>query len=313
MEPREINRIIVTGRLYKEMEAALSTIASKEFLFLPEEKLSGKELGWADAYVAFRPAGCFDFYKLKWVHVLGAGVDSFLFDRQWKEDVVLTRTICSFGTKISEYCLSYILADIQKHETFQRQQRMKIWHQVEPVPLTVQNILILGTGVIGQELAKKLSLLGVKIVGVSSSGEQKEYFSKVIKLNDLYSEISSVDWMINTLPLTKDTEGIIGSRIFQHMNNACFINVGRGKSVNEKDMIAAVNSGNLRKVILDVFPMEPVPEDSELWENPNILITPHISAITSVDEAVKCFIETLQKIECGCDSISNRVDIIKGY
>ncbi|MDP4089906.1 MAG: D-2-hydroxyacid dehydrogenase [Bacillota bacterium] len=313
MEAVCINRILVTGRLYKELEKALTGRTEKEFLFLPEDKVNVEALDWADAYVAFRPVENFNFYNLKWIHALGAGVDSFLFNRAWKKDVVLTRTICSFGTKISEYCLSYILSDLQKQETFESQQCLQKWQQHEPKQLKAQKILIIGTGVIGQEVAKNLSLLGVQPLGVSLSGEKKQYFNKIFKFDEISTMLSEIDWIINTLPLTEATEGIIGKNLLGGLSNACFINVGRGKSVDEKALLQALDSGRLRKAVLDVFAVEPLPEDSSLWRHPNIIITPHISAITSVEEGVECFLDTLRGMEQGCNSLPNLVDTKRGY
>lgn len=309
----KINRILVTGRLYKEIEGKLMGKIHKELLALPEEAVTKENLQWADAFVAFKPTANFDFYNMKWVHCLGAGVDLFLYQRSWKEDVVLTRTICSFGKMISEYCLSYILASLQQHEAFRKQQNELIWQLINPITIEGQNILILGTGVIGQELAKNLSLLGAKITGVSLSGTSKTYFNKVLKLNDIKDELPKVDWIVSTLPLTKDTYELIDESIFSNCYNIGFINVGRGKTVKTSALLEGLESGAIREAVLDVFDTEPLPKESPLWNHPKVKITPHIAAITSVEEGVKCFLDTLQLLEEDISLLTNRVDIIRGY
>ncbi|WP_163192397.1 D-2-hydroxyacid dehydrogenase [Clostridium thermarum] len=309
----DINKIVITGRLYREIGEALVSKISKEILCLPEHKVTEKELRWADAYVAFKPTDNFAFYNIKWVHALGAGVDSFLFGRQWKKDVLLTRTICSFGKKISEYCLSYILSDLQHHREFKKNQQEKLWKQLTPQAIGNQTILILGTGVIGSEVAKSLSYFGAEVIGVSLSGKTVNNFNRTIKFSDVQEYLSRVDWLINTLPLTESTQGIIDDNIFKYLNSAGFINVGRGSTLNEKALLKALVNNNIKIAILDVFPAEPLPLESELWSNSNIIITPHISAITDVDEAVECFLNTLTGIESGETNLKNKVNIKKGY
>ena len=308
-----INKILITGRLYRDIGNALKGKIEKEFLCIPDEEVTEEVLRWADAYVAFRPTKNFDFYNIKWVHALGAGVDSFLYERQWKEDVLLTRTICSFGKKISEYCLSYILAKLQRHKELESQQREGLWNPLAPISMAEQYIMILGTGAIGQELAKNLSCFGAKVVGVSSSGKEKQYFDKVIKLSNAKELLSKVNWLINTLPLTKDTEGIIDESLLGVMASAGFINVGRGKTLRLEALIKALDNKNLDTAVLDVFSIEPLPKDSLLWSNPQVIVTPHISAITGVDEAVDCFLKTLTSIENGTTTLNNIVDAVKGY
>jgi len=309
----EINKILITGRLYKEIEEQLQGKLNKEILSLEEEAVRKENLQWADAFVAFRLTANFDFYNIKWVHSLGAGVDGFLFQRHWKEDVLLTRTICSFGKKISEYCLSYILASLQQHDKFRRQQENCLWQSVEPISMEEQNILILGTGVIGQELAKNLSLLGSKITGISLSGTPKLHFNKVIKFKEIKRELPRANWIINTLPLTNDTFELLDENIFANSNKAGFINVGRGKTVKTSALLDALERGSIKEAVLDVFDIEPLPKDSPLWSHPKIKITPHISAITTVEEGVKCFLETLSLLEKDISVLTNKVNIKRGY
>lgn len=309
----EINKILITGRLYKEIEEQLQGKLNKEILSLEEEAVRKENLQWADAFVAFRLTANFDFYNIKWVHSLGAGVDGFLFQRHWKEDVLLTRTICSFGKKISEYCLSYILASLQQHDKFRRQQENCLWQSVEPISMEEQNILILGTGVIGQELAKNLSLLGSKITGISLSGTPNLHFNKVIKFKEIKRELPRANWIINTLPLTNDTFELLDENIFANSNKAGFINVGRGKTVKTSALLDALERGSIKEAVLDVFDIEPLPKDSPLWSHPKIKITPHISAITTVEEGVKCFLETLSLLEKDISVLTNKVNIKRGY
>lgn len=307
-----LDRILITGRLYNDLELALAGKVNKAFRFLSENEVSQVDLEWAEAFVSFRPTPIFSFANLKWVHSLGAGVDSFLFKKEWKKEVILTRTIGSFGRKISEYCLSYILRDLQLHDRFEESKKKKTWYQMEPQTLGSQNVVVFGTGSIGQEVARNLSSLGAHVKGVSMSGNNKEHFSQVVDTSQLNNVLRDADWLINTLPLTPATENLFTKQLFCLLHNAGFINVGRGASVDDEALLEALNCGSLRIAVLDAFRDEPLSQSSLLWNHDDIIITPHVSAITSLDVAVNCLLDTLTSLETG-EQLNNIVNLDKGF
>jgi len=308
-----IEKILITGRLFNVMETLLVGKLDKELRFLPEAEVSDIDLKWADAFVSFRPTANFQFWNLRWVHSLGAGVDSFLLNRTWKKDVLLTRTVCSFGQKISEYCLSYVLRDLQLHNVFQKLKVTKIMKPLEPLAISTQKFVIFGTGSIGQEVARNFRSFGANVTGVSLSGSQKEYFNQVVPINKVNTILQDANWVINTLPLTLHTNKLFTSDLFKNLNNACFINVGRGASVDEDSLLRALDNKNLRLAVLDVVSKEPLAYDSPLWSRPEIILTPHISAITSPEEAVDCFLNTLKNVDQERLPLNNQVEVDKGY
>ncbi|WP_102346236.1 D-2-hydroxyacid dehydrogenase [Bacillus sp. Marseille-P3661] len=309
----EIINILVAGPYEEDFQKQLPTSIHPNFRFVAIEEITEGDLAWADAYVGFEPAPQFDLSQLKWIHSFNAGVNNYLALNGWEEnDVLLTRTVCSFGERISEYCLSYVLKDLQYQKYFETRQQEKKWIQRTPKMVKDQTIVVFGTGEIGQVLARSFSLLGATVMGVSKSGTSKDYFHKVIPTSAASSVLPIADWVISTLPLTKETNGIFNSKLFSYFNSAAFINVGRGATVDETALMEALNTGKVRQAVLDVFSTEPLLEDSPLWEREDVIITPHISAVTELDEAVACFIDTLKKVEQNED-LHNRVDIEKGY
>lgn len=309
----DIKKIIVTGRMYKDLEKVVLLDTKREYLFLPEEQVSANHFDWADGYVAFKPTASFHFGKLKWVHALGAGVDAFLHNREWNKNVILTRTVGSFGRKIGEYCLSYLLADLQRHDNFQQYQTERQWLPSQIKLLHELNIVIFGTGTIGEEVARMLRTFGVTVYGVSRSGAANSHFDRVLPISDVHAVLAQADWVINTLPLTPMTEGLFGRRLFSHMHGAGFINVGRGGSVDDNELLEAIERGHVRKAVLDVFREEPLPAPSPLWAHPNVVITPHISAITGLDEAIDELLVVLGEIDRGQELIRYAVDVNRGY
>lgn len=308
-----ISNILVVSPMHKELKTIIEREAAhKIFRFIPEEELTQDDLSWTDALVSFNLKSDYDYSNVKWVHSLGAGVDRFLHKKVWNEEVLLTRTICSFGQRIAEYCLSYILKDLQLHDRFRKQQQAKKWEQHTPMLISEQKVLVYGTGEIGQMIAKVFSGLGVDVYGVSLSGTPKDYFRDVMKVDAHYFRLSEMNYIINTLPLTDQTENLFTTAIFTQLSNAGFVNVGRGACVDEGALLKALTEKYVRFAVLDVFSQEPLPENNSLWSHPMVQITPHISAVTTPNEGAACFLETLRNIDEN-KPLSNRVDTKKGY
>jgi phosphoglycerate dehydrogenase-like enzyme len=308
-----IQNILVAGPYEEEFQKQLTSSTQKNFRFVPVESITEKDLIWADAYVGAKPSTPFHFQNIKWVHSFNAGVNNFLELGGWEENqILLTRTVCSFGQRIAEYCLSYILRDLQHQRYFEKKQEQKRWAKKTPLMMKDQNVVIFGTGEIGQKVAEIFTSFGATVVGVSHSGQSKDYFEKVICTSDGVPIFNEADWIISTLPLTKMTKNLFNRDLFSYFNQAAFINVGRGATVDELALIEALNVGQIRHAVLDVLANEPLPESSALWERDDVVITPHISAVTEIDEAICCFLETMEKIEAN-DNLVNRVDFSKGY
>ncbi|MDP4084853.1 MAG: D-2-hydroxyacid dehydrogenase [Bacillota bacterium] len=308
----KINNIVITGRMFQEVQTILEKeIVGKNFRFLSESEVTENDLGWADAFVSFRPSPIFELSHLKWVHSFGAGVDSFLYKREWDERVLLTRTICSFGQKIGEYCLSYILRELQCHQKFNHLKKCRVWEPIAPKFLHEQTVIIYGTGVIGQEIARLFTTLNMTVYGVSLSGAKKDFFRKVYPITG-QPPLTTANFVINTLPLTGSTFHIFNGHIFNSLSETIFINVGRGATVSDDALVTALDKGNVKHAVLDVFSEEPLSLSNPYWERKDVTLTPHISALTSPEEAVTCFIETLNKIENG-KRIENKVDVKRGF
>lgn len=313
-----INHVIIYGRLNDELEQILSTQCDKTFTYVTDDTLTQELLDCSDAFVGFRLVPGFEYHRLKWIHCLGAGVDGVIKYLPGDADTLLTRTVGPFGEKIAEYCLSYMLRDLQWHTAFERQQARRAWQTLVPRNLAGQRVVVFGTGAIGRRVAQVLSFLGASVVGVSRRGEQNVHFTRVWSIDDVLnrstaSPISCVDWIINTMPLTSATRNLFEDKFFAACQGAALINVGRGESVDNEALLRALDAGRIRCAILDVFEEEPLPTDSPLWRRQDIFITPHISAVTTAREAADCLLSTLAEIERGSARPSNQVDFQAGY
>jgi phosphoglycerate dehydrogenase-like enzyme len=308
-----IKNILIVSPMHKEIKRIIeSKKVKKTFRYLLEKEVNQDDFEWADAFVSFNTKATFDYHQVKWVHSLGAGVDRFLYKKDWNENVLLTRTICSFGQRIAEYCLSYILKDLQYHDQFQTYKLQGKWHPITPKLLNEQKVMVYGTGEIGQKIAMIFSSFGVDVYGVSLSGNKKTSFKEVMSMDTHFSKLNEMNYIINTLPFTEETERLFDETIFRQLSNAGFINVGRGASLDEKALLNALNLHQVRFAVLDVFAQEPLPEDNPLWNHKHVTITPHISAVTTPNEGVECFLETLKNIDEN-KPLQNKVDVKRGY
>ncbi|WP_426450862.1 D-2-hydroxyacid dehydrogenase [Staphylococcus xylosus] len=307
----KIENILIAGQHESDFYPYLKQLENYNLRFKATDIISQEDMNWADTYVGFAPNENFEPSKVKWVHTFNAGVNNYLATSGW-DNTLLTRTISDFGEKMSEYCLSYILADLQYHSQFKAQQKAKVWSVKSPSSLKDQIITILGTGEIGQKISEVFSAFGATVNGISNSGQDKAYFNQISNIENANTILERSNYIISTLPLTQDTEKLLNQHLFDYLDNAYFINVGRGKVVDTDHLLDALDEGKLRHVVLDVFESEPLTEDSELWKRKDVTITPHISALTDIDDAISCFCNTLKKLENN-ESVSNQVDFSKGY
>ncbi|WMN06362.1 D-2-hydroxyacid dehydrogenase [Marivirga arenosa] len=262
--------------------------------------------------------GGFNFLKdqsidhLEWIHSFGAGVDSFM-RLNLPENLKLTKTKGKMGQRMAEYCLTYILEDLNKSNLYNVNQSTKTWDQVVPKSLSKQSVIIFGTGNISTDIAQVLQPLVKNIVGVNTSGKNKEFFDVCVPIEKF--EIDNIDpeaIIINTLPATENTYNIFDSSFFSSLQNAFFINIGRGHSVNEDDLLIALDKNQLRNAVLDVFKEEPLPKSSKLWEHSKCIITPHISGITLLEDVKQSFKIAYEAVIKG-KSNNLMVDTERGY
>ena len=272
--------------------------------------VTSADVAWADTIVGFRKPAA-GLGRARWVHSIGAGVDAWLKDG-WPEGVMLTRTTESFAAPIGEWVAARLLAICQDLRRLYRGQRERRWDEFTPRLLSGTSAVIVGTGDVGQGIAERLSALGVHVAGISRSGRATRGFGIVYKTPELARLIDRYQWIILAAPLTDETRGLINRDLLEHTSGAWLVNVARGELVDEAAMLEALEAGRLAGAALDVFSTEPLPADSRLWAHPNVMISPHIAGVTTVDGAVRGFLETLDALERG-EAPPRAVDTQLGY
>jgi phosphoglycerate dehydrogenase-like enzyme len=219
------------------------------------------------------------FKKLKWVQLLMAGYDNVNVDALKANGVMVCNAQDIFSTSIAEDVFSKILYFNRNTNHYVDSKRAKIWEPIRKEPEIFNSVVsILGTGSIGQEVAKRMKAFGAKkIYGYKRSLSQVPFFDEVVcDLAGLVRIIKAADYLIIALPLTEDTYHLIDADKLSFMkDDALLINVARGDIIDQKALIDALKSKKIRGAGLDVTSPEPLPQNNELWVLDNVFITPH--------------------------------------
>lgn len=303
--------ILTTGRLGEDFYNSLvKNDLGLNVRFV--DKLYQKDIEWADALASFATNDDINLSSINWIHSFGAGVEGFIKRNDLSTNLILSRTVGSLGLKMGEYCLCHILNYSQNTYKIISNQSKKNWLPIYPTSIRDNVALLLGTGEMSRGISKLLKNAGIKTIGTNTSGKQIADFDHCVSFNNLKLITSQVNFVINTLPITKNTIKVIDKPFFNLFKNVLFINVGRGKTVNIDDLKIALQYGNCDFAVLDVFDEEPLPTDSSLWVNQNILITPHQAAITDVNDILQSFESALNSIKQKEDN-KLFVSIKRGY
>jgi phosphoglycerate dehydrogenase-like enzyme len=263
-------------------------------------ELTIDDLDWGDTYIGFRRPPLASMGNIRWVHCTGAGVDSWLFPVELPRTILLTRTSESFGPMIAEWALARALAFSQQLLDLAEHQQGREWKPRDVAMLRGTTVVVVGTGDVGTHVGRLFRSMGCHVRGVSRSGSGDEsVFSTCSTVSSLASLAAKVDWLIVTLPLTSATRGLIGREILEACRGTVLMNAARGAVVDESLLPEALNKGWLRGVALDVFETEPLPAESPLWTDPRVMISPHISGITTTEGAVTGFLDCLTALERG--------------
>jgi len=253
-----------------------------------------------------------DLPALQWVQSTWAGVD-VLLQSGLRRDYVLTNVRGVFGPAVAEYVLGYALMHERLGFRRYRAQQARTWDPAPPGSLQGRTLGILGVGSIGAHLAAAVKPFGVRVLGYTLGSEDCPAVDRYYHGGDLHAFAAACDYLVCTLPNTPQTYHLIDAALLAAMQpHAVLINVGRGATVDEGALVAALESGRLGGAVLDVFEQEPLPSDHPLWTLPNVLITSHTAAVSFPQQIAPIFVENYHRWAAG-ESLRYVVDFKKGY
>jgi phosphoglycerate dehydrogenase-like enzyme len=316
-------KIVVSGASRMEdvpgLDAALKVA---EVAFAPDadqlaRHLDGSNilLGWnfrgRDLESQWQHAG-----RLKWIHWCGAGVDAVLFPALAESDTVLTNARGIFDRAMAEYVLGYMLSEVKGFRRTFEMQAARTWDFRLTDKLEGSRAIVFGTGSIGHEIGRLLKSVGVEVTGAGRSRRSGDpVFGEVLASSGAMPAVAEADWVISVMPLTPDTENFFDASFFAAMKpSARFVNLGRGRSVDEAALLAALNDGQIAGAMLDVYTQEPLPDNSPLWTAPNLTVSPHMSGDYNASQAdmVAQFLANLDRFIAG-KPLANVVDKQLGF
>ena len=251
--------------------------------------------------------------NLRAIFALSAGIEALLEDPTLP-DVPLCRMVDeSLVVTMREFVLAAVLFYHRDLDLYEERQRRALWEMAPPRPAAATRVGVMGLGALGRPVAEALRDLGFTVRGWSRTAKEipgVACFAGRAALRDL---AAACDVLVNLLPLTRETEGILNRELFAALpRGAVVVNVGRGRHLVEEDLIEAVDSGHLRGALLDVFREEPLPGDHPLWRRPRIRITPHVAAYTLPETAAEVVAENLRRLREG-RPLLHEVDRVRGY
>lgn len=253
--------------------------------------------------------------RLKFVQGTAAGEGQLVrkagLDAATLERVAITSAAGVHAVPLAEFALMGLLTLARDVRGLIRAQQAREWptDRHPQAELRGRTLLIVGLGGVGREIARLAVTFGMEVIGVKRHPEPILHVDEVHPTERLREVAARADAVVVTLPLTDETAGLLDAATLDALPpGAWFVNVGRGGVVDETALVERLRSGRIRGAVLDVFATEPLPPDSPLWELPNVLLSPHLAALSPHENAriVKLFHDNLQRLLAG-EPLRNRI------
>lgn len=252
--------------------------------------------------------------NLKLIASLGAGVDHIYADARLPDHIPIVRLVDPYMTAaMSEYVQLQVLRLHRQDLTYAAQQRARVWRPLHQPNAAARQVGVLGLGVLGGDAALKLKVLGFEVAGWSRAARRLAGVTCFHGTEGLTAMLARTEILICLLPLTPTTEGILNARLFAQLpRGAAIINCARGRHLVEADLSAALDSGQIAAAVLDVVREEPLPAGHPFWNDPRIVITPHVAAATHAPTAAPIVAENLRRLRAG-KPLLNPVNLQQRY
>lgn len=252
---------------------------------------------------------------LKAIFNLGAGVDALLAQPEALPPgvPVIKLDDAGMGIQMVHYVSHAVLRHFRRLDEYARLKARGLWQELPPRKQTEHTIGVMGLGALGAQVAEALARLGFPVRGWSRSPKELSGVATFHADAGFAPFLDGLHVLVNMLPLTPGTDGILNLRLFAQLAaGAQLINVARGAHLVDEDLMQALACGQLANATLDVFRTEPLPADHPFWREPNIEITPHISALTERTESVRQIVQKIASLEKG-EPVTGIIDPTRGY
>jgi D-2-hydroxyacid dehydrogenase (NADP+) len=279
---------------------------------------------WRNAEVLFThlasPEKLAEAKALRWIQTLGAGVEWLLKpELVARPDLIITNSSGVHAEQIGEHVFALILALTRRLPRVFALQRERRWDAApfrENMPtLAGATLGVLGVGAIGEHTAKLGAAFGMRVLGMRRSAAPAPHVERMYAPAELHELLRQSQYIVNALPLTSETRGLIGPAEFAVMRrDAVIINIGRGGTLQTDALVSALRDSSIAGAGLDVTDPEPLPAQHALWEFENVIITPHYSGGRPdyLARVTEIFVDNLRRYAAD-QTLTNVVDVHAGY
>ncbi len=232
----------------------------------------------AEALVTYRWEDRFAVGAVRWIQALSAGIEQFPLELLAQRGITLTSARGVHSPAVAEHAVALMMAVVRGIGAAVRGAPSRTWRPVGAFEVRGMTMGVVGLGSIGEAIAGQGKALGMEVIGSKrTAAGYTGAADRVFGPGDVREVCRRSDVLVLALPHDPETAGLIGSAELDALGAGWLVNVGRGSVVNEAALLSALDHGELRGAGLDVTAVEPLPEDSPLWDHPSVVITPHIA------------------------------------
>ncbi|MBK5414411.1 NAD(P)-dependent oxidoreductase [Pseudomonas sp. TH31] len=309
-----INTVVLLSRdnlLLKQLQAAFARSAPQLTVVLADDPLA------ANAQIAAcwfpLPGSLGALLNLQVIHSVAAGIDHLEHDPSCPDLPVCRVVDPGHRQGMTEYVRWAVIHYHRGFDQVLAQQRQQHWERPLQRAAGQFKVGVMGLGSLGSAIAEDLAAAGYDVRGWARRGKDLNGVRTFAGVEQLNPFLDSVELLINLLPLTGETRGILGRATFERLaDGAALVNCGRGGHLNIDDLEQALKTGKLRGALLDVFEQEPLPADHRLWTLPGVTITPHMASAASHDCIAEQVAENFRRLNAD-EPLLNCADRTLGY
>lgn len=305
MRPRPMLLIYVDDQGLPAYEAVASRHSQVETRFARTPEQFQQDAPEADLICTARSyprSAILSAKRARWLHVGGTGVDRLAPFADLNPWMVISNTPALNAEMMADWVICTLLMLVWDFPRLLRNQTARCWERWTVERVEGKTLVLVGLGNIAQPVIRRATAMGLRLVGVRRRPKPVEGVECVFGTERLNEALHQADFVLLAIPLTEQTQGLIGQDQFEAMKRTAYlINIGRGNVVQEPALVAALQEGKLAGAALDVFATEPLPSESALWTMPNVIISPHLSSWSTDyrERAAEVFAENLDRYITG--------------
>jgi phosphoglycerate dehydrogenase-like enzyme len=309
--------IVIAGRTRPSLPDEIKAIAPEAEVRIVDEQALADHVEDAEIIVTVRlpPAALARAGRLKWVQSWAAGPNEILHDAMKASPVLLTSCKGNGAVPLAEHAIMLMLMLARDARRLLAAQAACRWDKFSVGELYGKTCGIIGTGHSGTDLARKAKAFHMQVLGMRRQNRPAESFDRIYPREHLHEFLARCDFVVVGAALTRETEGMLGEAEFRAMKpSACYVCFSRGAIADPVALERALRKGWIAGAGLDAHAVEPLPPDSPFWTMPNVIVTPHIGAVSkgTVDRGIDIFLDNLRRYRRR-EPLVNLVDKTLGY